>query len=77
MRQTVHNESVGQTAPARDADKAFADLRARLALAGHTLHRTHPADGPQAFYVERWGMVRHLPTLEHVRAFLKQIGGAQ
>jgi hypothetical protein len=59
-----------------DHDKDFAGLRAKFALLGHTLHRTHPADGPQAFYVERWGMVRHLPSLEHVRGFLTQIGGA-
>jgi hypothetical protein len=57
-------------------DKAFAMLRAQFALRGHTLHRTHPADGPQASYAERWSMVRTLPTLEHVRAFLAQIGGA-
>ncbi|MFC7462821.1 hypothetical protein [Hydrogenophaga defluvii] len=56
-------------------DKAFSTLRAAYALKGHTLHRTDPADGPVTFLAERWGLVRHLPTIDAARRFLEQIGG--
>lgn len=46
-------------------------LRAQFALRGHGLHQSGTG-----YYVERWGMVRDLPTLEDVRKFLAQIGGA-
>ncbi len=55
--------------------KAFETLRAAFALKGHTLHRTDPADGPATYWAERWGLVRHLPTLHDVALFLAQIGG--
>lgn len=56
-------------------DKAFSTLRAAFALKGQTLHRTHPADGPVSYWAERWGLVRHLPTIDAARRFLEQIGG--
>jgi len=57
--------------------KQFATLQAAFALRGHRLERTfHGADTAPTFYSERWGVVRHLPTLEDVRRFLAQIGGA-
>lgn len=57
--------------------KQFATLQAAFALRGHRLERTfHGADTAPTFYSERWGMVRHLPTLEDARRFLAQIGGA-
>jgi hypothetical protein len=56
-------------------DKAFFTLRAAFALKGHTLHRTHLADGPVAYWAERWGLVRYLPTIDTARRFLEQIGG--
>lgn len=77
MQQTVRNESVGQTAPARDADKEFSRLRAQFALAGHQLHRSNPTDGAVQFYATRWGLSRSLATLEDAERFLQQIGGAQ
>ncbi len=55
--------------------KAFETLRAAFALRGHSLHRTDPQDGPVTYWVERWGLVRHLPTLHDVVQFLAQIGG--
>lgn len=55
--------------------KAFTALRAAFNLKGHALHRTDPADGPVTFWVERWGLVRQLPTIDAVRRFLEQIGG--
>ena len=57
-------------------DKAFSTLVAQLAFHGHQLHRTHPADGPVSYYVTRWGMVRSLPDLDTVKAFVRQVGGA-
>lgn len=55
--------------------KEFSTLRAAFALNGHALHRSDPGDGPVTFWVERWGMVRHLPTIDAARRFLEQIGG--
>ncbi|WP_143435774.1 hypothetical protein [Hydrogenophaga sp. IBVHS2] len=57
------------------ADKAFSTLRAAYALRGHALHRTDPADGEVTYWAERWGLVRHLPTLHDAAQFLAQIGG--
>jgi hypothetical protein len=54
---------------------AFATLRAGFALRGHHLYRSNPSDGPTAFWVERWGLIRHLPTIDAARRFLEQIGG--
>nr|WP_145545770.1 hypothetical protein [Variovorax boronicumulans] len=59
------------------ADKAFADLRARFALAGHELHRTDGENGHVRYIASRWGHCRSLMTLDEARAFLAQIGGAQ
>ena len=56
-------------------DKAFSTLRAAFAMKGQTLHRTNPADGPVTYWAERWGLVRHLPTIDAARRFLEQIGG--
>lgn len=55
--------------------KAFESLRAAFAMRGHSLHRTHMADGQMTFWVERWGHVRYLPTIDTARRFLEQIGG--
>jgi hypothetical protein len=59
-----------------DDQKQFTTLRARLAMQGHSLHRTSPDNDAVAYYVERWGLVRHLPTLDDVARFLVQTGGA-
>lgn len=56
-------------------DKVFFRLRAAFALKGHNLYHTDPADEPVTFWAERWGLVRHLPTIDAVRCFLEQIGG--
>jgi hypothetical protein len=44
-------------------------------LHGHALTRSNPSDGPVTYYATRWGHVRHLPTLDDVKAFVRQIGG--
>jgi hypothetical protein len=57
--------------------KACATLAAQYAMTGHSLHRTHPKDGPVSYFAQRWGLVRHLPTIQDAQRFLKQIGGAR
>ena len=72
----VPNATPAGPRPAPDNDgKLFANLRAAFALRGHCLHSTLSDDGTQSFYAERWGLVRHLATLDDVRRFLAQIGG--
>jgi hypothetical protein len=63
------------TATAERDHKAFATLAEQLALHGHALTRSNPSDGPVTYYATRWGHVRHLPTLDDVKAFVRQIGG--
>ncbi len=59
-----------------DADKAFASLQAAYALKGHSLHRIAPSDSGAAYWAERWGLVKHLPTIDAARRFLDVVGGA-
>ena len=56
----------------------FATLKAQFAKHGHTLHQSGPNDGPGpvSYLAERWGMARHLPTLDDADKFLLQVGGA-
>lgn len=58
-----------------DSDKAFANLRAAYALRGHTINRVAARDGIEAYWAERWGLVRYLPSLHDAALFLAQIGG--
>lgn len=57
--------------------KRFATLQAQFALHGHVLHQSGPGDGPGpvSFMSERWGMARHLRTLEDADRFLVEVGG--
>lgn len=55
--------------------KEFFTLRSAFARMGHTLHRTHHVDVPVTYWAERWGLVRHLCTIDTARRFLEQIGG--
>ena len=71
---TNHNDL--NTPTGQRDDKAFSTLVAQLALQGHTLTRSNPSDGMVSYYVTRWGMVRSLPDLDTVKAFVRQIGGA-
>lgn len=58
----------------RDDDKAFANLRARLAMRGWALTRTSAADGPVVFFATRWNMPRELPSLQAVAEFAERVG---
>jgi hypothetical protein len=57
-----------------ESDKAFATLRARLALAGWSLLRTSSEDGPAVFFACRWNMPRELASLEAVAEFADRVG---
>lgn len=70
---TTHNDH--DTATAECDHKAFATMAAQCALQGHTLTRSNPNDGPVTYYASRWGLVRHLPNLDAVRAFVRMVGG--
>lgn len=59
----------------RAAEKAFCTLRARFAVAGHTLYLTVNADGTILYLAGKWGYCRELKNLEAVAAFLMLIGG--
>lgn len=61
----------------REAErKAFATLRAALALRGYALHRSDPHDGEVVFVATRWGHARELKTLAAVVQFAGQVGAA-
>lgn len=72
---TAGNTDTGTVSNAPVNDKTFAGLKGAFALAGHSLHRTAAEGGTEAFWAERWGLVRYLPTIDKVRHFLEQIGG--
>ena len=62
--------------PTAEAEcKAYKTLAAGFAMKGHALHRSDPNDGTVAYWAERWGLVRYLPTIDAARRFLDQIGG--
>ena len=66
----------GANFPTTDGEgKALKTQAAGFAQAGHTLHRTDPKDGAVSYWAARWGLVRHLPTIDAARRFLDQVGG--
>ena len=82
-RLTLQNEAAAPTrrdaAASKEntgncAEKRFATLRARLALAGFELSRTDASDGPMRYFVTRWSLVRELHNLTAVQAFAEQVG---
>lgn len=56
-------------------EKRFATVAAQYALAGHSLVRTQPGDGPAPYYCARWGWIRPVNSLEHAEQLLEQITG--
>lgn len=66
----------GVDSPTTTAEnKTFATLQAEFALRGHELHRATGPGGTHAFWAERWGLARYLPSLHDAAMFLAQIGG--
>jgi hypothetical protein len=57
------------------AGNDFANLKARFALAGHTLSRGNPAGGGGLYYAARWGMGRALPDLQAADFLMQIVGG--
>jgi hypothetical protein len=55
--------------------KEFATLAARFAIAGYSLQRTDAKDGEVDYCAVRWGLARHLRSIEEANSFLLQIGG--
>ena len=61
-------------AAVEQTDKAFATLRAKLAMRGHQLHIIDDGHGGAAFMVSRWCMSRTLPNLAAVQDFAVRVG---
>ena len=57
--------------------KRFATLRAKFALRGHTFQQLREGPGAIGYLAARWGMERHLPTLDDADKFLLQVGGGR
>ena len=55
---------------------AFSTLAARAALRGWMLWRSDPDDGPQRFFLGRWGMVRICADVGELERVLEQVGVA-
>lgn len=70
---TAGHTDTGTVAATADADKEFATLAARYALAGHSLVRG--GDRSASYYAMRWGHIKPLANLDEARRFLAQIGG--
>ena len=69
---------IGDSVQVIDIDaerKAWTTLAARLALAGHQVWRSNPADaGPIRYFASRWGYIREFADLVAVENFAKQVG---
>ena len=58
-----------------DTDKAFASRQAAHALHVHGLHRRDQSESGAAYWAERWGLVKCLPTIDAARRLFEVIGG--
>ncbi|WP_144729182.1 hypothetical protein [Extensimonas perlucida] len=67
--------SAPNTAQFTDSQGQFNTLRSAFARQGHSLHRVAAPDGTTAYWAERWGLARYLPSLHDAALFLAQIGG--
>jgi hypothetical protein len=69
-------ELAGSKGAIQKTDSAdFTALQAAFAQRGHHLNHVTSRDGTATYWAERWGLVRHLPTLHDAALFLAQIGG--
>lgn len=69
--------NIATVAPAENADKRFATLQARCALAGISLHKLENDQGATVYIVSRWALTRELPDLEAVESWLDKVQGVQ
>ncbi|QMV74464.1 hypothetical protein HS961_17390 [Comamonas piscis] len=58
-----------------DTDQEFHALHSAFAQQGRCLHSSAAPDGSTAYWAERWGLVRYLPSLHDAALLLAQIGG--
>ena len=72
---TKAESSAPNTAQSIATSDEFNALRSAYAQQGHHLHRVAAPDGTTAYWAERWGLARYLPTLHDAALFLAQIGG--
>lgn len=72
---TKAESSAPNTAQSTATDTDFHALRSAYAQQGHHLHSVAASNGTTTYWAERWGLVRHLPTLHDAALFLAQIGG--
>ena len=70
------SRQAAQRAAVEIADKAFASLRARLALAGFTVHLTDDGAGGCAYLVSRWAQYRTFADRDALAAFAHNVGAA-
>lgn len=56
-------------------EKEFSTWQARFALLGQRLTRSNPADGPEGYFVTRWGMAKELNTVMELQKFYSILGG--
>ena len=72
--QSREENQHGNSATGADADKGFSTLRARLALAGFTVHLTDDGACGCAYLVSRWAQYRTFADRDALAAF--EIGRA-
>lgn len=56
-------------------DKEFSTWQARFALLGQRLTRSNPIDGPEVYFVTRWGMAKEIHTFMELQTFYFKLGG--
>lgn len=61
--------------PPADADKRFANLRSRAALAGVELYAIDDDAGKPLFVGVKWAMCRHMHSLDEVAEWIGRIDG--
>lgn len=59
------------------ADKLFATVQARCALAGVSLHQLENDRGDVVFIVSRWALTRELADLDAVASWLDRVLGVK
>ena len=71
---TTDSADCAAVGTAAEGDKAFATLRAMLALRGFELGIVSDGERGTAYMVHKWSMSRELPSLTEVRAFAERAG---
>jgi hypothetical protein len=69
LKRCWMSSSNAKTFKGRISDKDFGNLSARIALLGHRLYRTDPADGRMVYFIERMGLIQ-LADLDHAVTIL-------